>query len=87
MLRIVEVDHLGWNGGYFKVAAREYSALAFRITGTAVIGSGGSEYPVNSNDILYLPQNMEYTADYTDTEMIVIHFVTAVPDAEWKFIH
>lgn len=82
ILRVIGVAHMNWKSGYYQVAPRPYSALAFRIRGTAEITSGGREYHVNTNDILYLPQNMEYTAGYTDTEMIVIHFVTAREDKE-----
>lgn len=82
VLQIIGVEHMRWNGGNFEVAPREYSALAFRINGTATISSGGNEYFVNTNDILYLPQNMGYTAKYTDTEMIVVHFVTMRDDSE-----
>lgn len=82
VLSIVGVEHLKLAGGTFDVAAREYSALAFRISGNSTIGTGGREYLTNTNDILYLPQNMGYTAQYTDTEMVVIHFVTAQDDSE-----
>lgn len=82
ILRIVGVEHMQWDAGTFKVYPREYSALAFRISGNAVIENAGKEYLVNTNDILYLPQNMGYTAQYTNTEIIVIHFVTAEDDNE-----
>ncbi len=82
VLQIIGVEHLRWSGGAYTVASREYSALAFRISGTATIHAGGNEYRINTNDILYLPQNIAYTAEYTDTEMLVIHFVTAQSDSE-----
>lgn len=82
ILRIVGVEHMQWEGGVFEVESREYSALAFRISGNATIGCGGKEYFVNTNDILYLPQNTGYTANYTNTEMIVVHFVTMQDDSE-----
>ena len=78
ILQIVGVFHMKWSGGSFTVAPRKYSALAFRIKGDAVICSRGREYKVGVNDVLYLPQNIEYTAEYTDTEMMVVHFITAV---------
>lgn len=81
ILRIEGVEHISWAGGSFTVEPREFSALAFRISGSALIGSGDIEYQVNTNDILYLPQNMSYTAEYTDTEMLVIHFITASDDS------
>lgn len=84
VLQIVGVEHMCWRGGVFDVKPREYSALAFRISGNATITSGGKEHHIHSNDILYMPQNIAYTAEYTDTEMLVIHFVTLQNDRELK---
>ena len=80
ILKIIGVEHMCWSGGVFDVKPREYSALAFRIGGTAKIKVSGNKYYINTNDILYLPQNIAYTAEYTDTEMLVIHFVTTQND-------
>lgn len=80
ILRIVSVEHLRWSGGYFSVAPRDYAALAFRIEGSAVIGAGDEEYTIAPSDILYLPQGLGYTACYTDTEILVIHFITERTD-------
>lgn len=82
ILRIIGVEHMCWSGGVFEVKPREYSALAFRISGSATITSAEKEYRINANDILYLPQKTAYTADYTDTELIVVHFVTQQDDKE-----
>ena len=62
VIEITGVEHMKWSGGTFNVAGRNYSALAFRISGSAVIQSGGKEYNIKTNDILYLPQGMNYTA-------------------------
>jgi len=75
VLQIVAVEHMHWGEGSFQVAPREYSALTFRIKGSAAITSGGKRYDVHTNDVLYLPQNMCYTAEYTDTEIIAVHFL------------
>lgn len=82
ILKIKGVEYLHWNGGTFNVSCRNYSALAFRINGNAIIQINNKEYTVNTNDVLYLPQNIGYTAKYTDTEIIVIHFVTKQNDKE-----
>ncbi len=82
ILRIVGVEHMRWSGGVFQVKAREYSGLAFRISGTATITANGKEHFVDPGDILYLPQNMAYTAEYTDTELLVIHFVALKSDED-----
>lgn len=82
ILQITDVEHMRWNGNVFEVKPREYSALAFRISGAATITIGEKEYYIDSNDILYIPQNIAYTAEYTDTEIIVIHFVTMQNDRQ-----
>lgn len=82
ILQITGVDHMHWQSGYFDVLPRNYSALAFRIKGTAQISAENKQYYINTNDILYLPQNMKYSAEYTDTELIVIHFVSEKNDSE-----
>lgn len=82
ILRIVDIVHTGWTAGTFPVAPRPYSSLTFRIGGSSVITCGGKEYHITANDILYMPQNLAYRADYTDTDIIAIHFVTGSDDKE-----
>lgn len=78
---IIGVEHLKWNSGVFQVAPRGYSALAFRIKGDAVITVDDRNYSVTPSDVLYLPQKLAYRAQYSDTEVFVIHFVTAQDDS------
>lgn len=80
VLQIIGVEHLQGAAGTFQVAPREYSALAFRIHGTTAITAGGRQYTLRPNEILYMPQALAYTAQYVDTEMLVIHFITAGND-------
>ena len=84
ILQIVGVEHMCWRGGVFNIRPRNYSALAFRISGNATITIGGKEYYIHSNNILYMPQNVAYKAEYTDTEMLVIHFVTLKNDSDME---
>ena len=70
-------EHLQWKSGSFEIPPRSFSVLAFRIQGSARLTAKGKEYFVAPNEILYLPQNIAYTAEYSDTEMIAIHFVAA----------
>ena len=77
---IVGVDHIVWSKQNCVVQPREYSALAFRIKGSGTISYDEGEIFVDTNDILYLPQNIGYSAEYTDTELIVIHFKTQASD-------
>ena len=76
ILRVENVENLTSSPGTYTVAPRPYSSLSFRIKGTAQIQAAGKSYTVDTNDILYLPQNLAYTAHYTETEMITFHFVT-----------
>lgn len=80
VMDVICVEKMQWAGGTFKIAPRPYSALAFRIKGTAAITVSGKQYFIKSNDILYLPQGVAYHAEYSDTEILVIHFKTAVND-------
>lgn len=80
ILKIIGVEHLQWSGNRFRIPPRPFSALAFRIRGSARISTKEGDFLVEPNDILYFPQNIAYTAEYTDTEMIVIHFITAEDD-------
>lgn len=82
ILEIKNVESLTSSPGTYEVAPRPYCSLSFRIRGTARIQTGDKEFTVNTNDILYLPQNLAYTAQYTETEMITFHFVTALDDGE-----
>ena len=83
-VQIVGVGHFGWNGYTYDVPQRPYSALAFRIKGTARITAGGKTCEVSEGGVLYVPQNVDYTAEYTETETIVIHFITQNDDKEIK---
>ena len=77
---IIGVDHIEWKAQNCKVLPRDYSALAFRIKGSGVIFYNETNISVNTNNVLYLPQNIGYDAKYSDTELIVIHFKTQNAD-------
>ena len=84
IVKIIGVEHMCWKGGVFDVSPRDYSALAFRISGNATIAIGGKEHYIHANDILYMPQSISYKAEYTDTEMLVIHFITSENDSDME---
>lgn len=84
VLHIAGIEQMQWNGGSFHVAPRDFAVLAYRIKGDAVIRAGENTYEIQSGDILYLPQNMAYSAKYGNTDLIAIHFVTARDDGEIK---
>lgn len=77
---IISVDKITWEQQSCFVLPRYYSALAFRIKGEGFITYDGKQVFVGANDVLYLPQHIGYTAEYTDTDLIVIHFITDKSD-------
>ncbi len=77
---ITGVERLEWKSCRVEVAPRTFSALAFRMKGTAEITANSKTHFVSENDIIYLPQGVSYTAEYSDTEMIVVHFETILND-------
>ena len=80
IIEIVGVDHIEWKEQQYNVIPREYSALSFRIKGTGIIHYNENYISIDTNNILYLPQNIGYDAKYSDTELIVIHFKTQISD-------
>ncbi len=87
IIEITAVENIKWDEEYFEVKARDYSALSFRIAGQGQITYENKNCFVNTNDILYLPQNIPYCAEYTDTEIIVIHFKTLYNDKNVESYH
>ena len=59
--------------GFFRVPARAYAALSFRLRGTGRFTVGGKALTARRGDILYIPANMAYEVEYSSTEMIVVH--------------
>ncbi len=82
VLRMIDVEHLTWKEDVFEVAPRSFSVLAFRSAGSAIIQSGEHTHKIETGDLLYLPQGMGYKAQYTDTDLIAIHFETRWNDKE-----
>ena len=69
--------------GFFRVPARAYAALSFRLSGTGRFWADGRELTVQCGDILYIPANMPYEVEYSSTEMIVVHLTDCnYPHAE-----
>lgn len=87
IINIIGVDRMRWKGGVFDIKPRSYSALAFRVYGKAVITAKDKRYIINEEELLYLPQNISYKAEYSDTEIIVIHFQALNDDKEPLLFH
>ena len=78
--KIVGVARMQWKESRFQAAPRSFSALAFKVAGTATMTVNGQKYSIGTNDILYLPQGLGYSEECTDTEIVVIHFQAAMDD-------
>lgn len=87
IIQIKSVEKMNWAKDSFEIAPRAYCAIAFRIHGTATIEVDKKPYFVNTGDVLYLPQGIPYTAEYSDTELIVIHFETVTNDKVPEVYH
>ena len=82
VIEMVGVPHLSWKAQTVHVNPKEHAALSFRVKGDAGLRCGTENYLVEQYDILYMPQKMAYEADYSDTEMFAIHFVTQSCDKQ-----
>jgi len=82
ILRIEGVEQMHWSGGRYRVEPRYHCALALRLRGEAKIDCGKRSFTVTTENLLYLPQNLGYRAEYTDTDLLVIHFTTLKNDPE-----
>lgn len=71
---VVSVVNLEWGKQKIKVRRRPYSALSFRVRGEGRITTADQTVDMSEGDILFLPQNVDYIADYTEGEILVIHF-------------
>lgn len=81
------VGHFAWQARSLAVSARPYCALAFRISGGGSLHCGGKSYTLCAGDVLYMPQNLSYSHEYTDTDLLLFHFVTGKNDPEPEVYH
>lgn len=71
-----------WEARSLSVEPRPFCALAFRLKGGGSLRCNGKVYFLSAGDVLYMPQGVGYTHDYTDTELLLLHFVTVENDRE-----
>lgn len=76
------VGRFSWKPRHLAVEARPFSALAFRIEGGGNLRCGGKTYFLSPGDVLYMPQGLSYEHEYTQTDLLLFHFVTAFNDTE-----
>ena len=74
-MQIFGVDHVKWGVDRCFVPARGYAALSFRVRGEGELTTNGETVRTAPGNLLFVPQDVEYSAVYTDTEIYVIHFV------------
>lgn len=72
ILTICKVEH---PKGFFKVRGRPYAALSYRVSGSGSFNFEGKEIVSNPGDILFIPENISYDAEYSGGTMIVVHFL------------
>lgn len=76
------VGRFSWQPRHLAVEARPFSALAYRIEGGGSLRCGGKTYSLCPGDVLYMPQGLSYSHEYTQTDLLLFHFVTAANDRE-----
>ena len=83
-LKLRTVSKMTWNEINVFVEARPFHALCLRSSGSGIIHFENQKLEVKTGEIIYLPANTSYYAEYFDkTEMIAIHFdadVKGVPE-------
>ena len=77
---VTGINRISWKKQKVAIPPRDFCVLAFRIKGNGSISFNGNKISVSTNDVLYFPQNIGYTARYSDTEIIAFHFKTANSD-------
>ena len=80
IVKLENAEHHKWDAGIFDVAPRHYSALAFRLKGSADLHCNGKRFYVDVGDVLYMPQGLGYQVEYSLTDTYVIHFITSEND-------
>lgn len=73
--QILNVDQFSHVAGFFCVEARPFAALSYRLSGSATFEINGSSFKSYPGNILYLPDGVDYSAEYTDGESIVVHLL------------
>lgn len=72
--KVLSVNRISWKEAQHKVEPRPFAALAFRVKGSGNFNSEGNQFIANTGDILFCPAAVGYNVEYTDGEIIVIHF-------------
>lgn len=71
--QVREIGRFFHKKGVLDVKPRKFAALSFRVSGQATIEIDGKTIDSKEGEILYIPANMPYKADYSGGESIVAH--------------
>ena len=71
--RPISVSGLLHRDGSFEVEGRPYASISVRINGTGEFDVGGKHVSTKRGDVLFMPANTPYRAQYLDSEIIVVH--------------
>lgn len=63
-----------WESQKVTIKPRPYHSLSLRLRGGGAIRLNGKSYELKAGDLIYMPANCGYEADYTDTELLCFHF-------------
>ncbi len=73
--QIMEINTYYHKNGYYNVSGRPYSALSFRVNGTADFEINNTSFSSTEGSIIFIPKNASYKVRYSNGESIVIHFL------------
>lgn len=71
--QILTIDRYFHTKGVFRVKARPYAALSFRVSGTGEFEIDGRHLSVNPGDVMFIPADMPYRVEYSESESLVVH--------------
>lgn len=71
--QILSVGNFIHTNGSFNVKKRPFAALSFRIKGTGNFSTQGITFTSSPGDILFIPNDTDYSVCYSDGESIVVH--------------
>ncbi len=71
--QILSVSRMRHANGYFRVAPRPFSAIAFRIHGQGCFSMKNTDFTARQGDVSFFPAGIGYEAQYRDSEIYLIH--------------
>lgn len=75
MFQLLSVGQYTHTPGYYLIKGRPFAALSLRLTGEARITVAGETFRSLPGDVLFLPESVDYAAEYTAGESIAAHLL------------